>query len=309
MRHFVPRIVDPSTHLSPLAWVPVERLVQPVESQPYPVPAPPVARLLDAALARVVLGEEDGGGRPGMAQAQAAAVEEAAADEGEGLALTLGDLARSTPPPPLAPAAASAAAAEQGQGQGQGQGDEDWRAARQCVGREVERLVDALVGRVLTLWGERVAAQRGAEPRYVEALARAAATGKGGGGGGGDDRRDAAVLGDWVSVLQAVELQAGERAALEAEAAAAAAAREKLSKAARRREEHNAYRRFLTRVGRAKEGKKGEQGAGEGQGQGREEREEGQQEAVDWEVLAPVLDSAVRARARARLEALLLVGR
>lgn len=289
--HLVPRVdaisISSASSSSPLAWLPARYLLQSVEIQPYPVPAPPVARLLDAALARVFGGGAGDGGK-GQGQQQAQQQDGGEEEAEEGLSITLGDLARPAPPSSSSPAAATG---------GDQKPEEEWRLVRQCMGREVERLVDAMVGDALTLWGERVAAHREAEPGYVKTVGEERARGERKEEAGCDRWRDR-VLGDWVSVLQGMELRARERAGV---VAAAKAMKRKRASRAGRTEEREAYRRYLLAVDRAKH-HKGRRAVG-GTKDGEQEQE--QEEAADWEVLAPALDPGVRARARARLEALL----
>lgn len=303
---------DPSSFASTtsiIEWLPAQNLLQPDEVQPYPVPAPPIARLVESAMARAFGGGDmpEGSRSPSSPSRAVAAGEE---EEGaEGLSITLGELAK--PYPPSAPP--SSGEEHGGDGEGGRKREEAWRAARQCVAREAERLVDALLGEVLTYWGERVAAHRGAEPGYMEAVASGMerAEEKRRRRGVGEWRDD--VLGDWASVLQAVELKAGERAAVEAEEEQEGRRRARMSQAARKRERVNAHRRFVRAVEREKE-KEGDKGKGKGNGKrvhGQDEEEtemevRTQTLSTEWKVLAPVLDPAVRARARARLEALLV---
>ncbi len=154
VRHYVPRVRerglggrDGSTLLE---WLPVDDVVlrgadaTASTDSSYPVPSPVVARLLDAAIVRQLAGRVGGdendkqekGGEVRLHDLLQAAMSGSQLDLEEEMEEEEEEEGQQRPPTPAKPA----------------------RLLKQCLGREVERMVDSLLGHVLATWAERVQA-------------------------------------------------------------------------------------------------------------------------------------------------------
>jgi hypothetical protein len=343
VRHFVPRVrvsggarkrknkraFEPAKTL--LEWLPFENVIEPrrKEMDGYPVPSPVLARVLDAALVRQLVGvvqaprkeeddeeedededEEELGGEEGGREKKKKPVE-----------VRLYDLLQS----------ALGRLGEEDEGDEEDEDDDDeekqkqqsrlqerakaLKILRQCLGREVERMVDGLLGHVLAYWSERSQAQR-SEEGYLAWLRRQRAchTRDPKKGRSLEDRMGFAnqglVLGDWHDVLGAVE----ERVAVDA--AAAKGRREERrrveegmhKKAKKQVKEKVKYARSGVKMIREHDRKVRER-LDEAEDVEEEEEEEGREEEGEVNVLRSALDARTLSRSRARLERLFWAGK
>lgn len=274
-------LLDPRA--PPLALAPARRQLQPVERGPWPHVAPAIMRLVDDSMARV-FADELRALQAKEAQAAAATArgedqeeeqeqeEQEGQGDGKAFSITLGELARRTPPPvdEGAPAAARAR---------QRRRRDEWFWVKNCMGREAERVLDAMIRDDLVQKRQQLAARRAAAAS--EARRRAAGT----------EAEEEGLI-DWKDVLEFGETRAREKAAMDAERA------KPVSAAARGRGRKDAYNQAFGR-------KKGAGGCGGGGGGGKAAATTTTTAGAyepDWRVLEPALDPGVLARTRAELE-------
>ena len=344
VRHFVPRVrvsggarkrknkrvFEPAeTHLE---WLPFENLViQPVvgEKGDYPVPSPVLARVLDASIVRQLVGvvqaprKEDEDEDEDEDDEDEEGVEEDGRKKKKPVEVRLYHLLQS--------ALGRLGEGEEEEGEdddddddeeGEGTKTEKRQARaeavqilRQCLGREVERIVDGLLGHVLAYWSERSQAQR-SEEGYLAWLRRQRAchTSDPHKARSLEDRMGLAsqslILGDWHDVLGAVEERVG------VDVAAAKGRREgrrevekkMLTEAKRQVKEKMKYAKSGMRMVREHD-RKVQERLGKLEEREEEEEEEGREEEGEVSVLRPALDVGTLSRSRARLERLFWAGK
>ena len=283
-------------HAPPIAYMPVRRQLQPVEVGPYPQVAPAIMRLLDDAMARAFADERRAleAMEEKKAQAQGGQeYEQEVEEEGDGKAfsITLGELARRTPPlvdDGGAPLSAAARARQQRR-------REEWVWVKRCMGREVERMLDAMIRDGLAQTSQRRAARCDALGPGQQAAAAVAAAARekreGNGRVVGTEEEEGLI--DWKDVLECAEARRRQKAATDAERA------KPVSAAARARARAEAFKQFKRRK---REGKKDGAKKGNGDRGGKAAAPEAYE--PDWRVLEPALDPGVLARTRAGLEKL-----